>query len=421
MNVFKIHENELKIILRIIFIFFLIFVYINLYYKKNNFMTENNNLKYSALLEEELVKNLPIKTFEEFRRINLENKLIEENIKFQKQINPIITIIVTVYNQAHCLHACLRSIQNQSLKNIEIIVIDDCSLDDSYKIIKEFQKEDSRIIIIEHDSNEGTIKSRTDGIRIAKGNYITIIDADDSFIHKDILKNSLYFAEKDNLDVVEFQIGEYENERLVRLLKIYPELNLTNIIYQPELKTKFIIPDKNYSADFPNRAIYAKLITKELFKKVLDDIGTEYTDDYINYAEDTLMVVSLLHLANSYYLMKEIGYFYTRNSKRESIQKNLNKICKPNNKIKDFSFFKFLKFLVGRVENNEKEQIMAYKEIVTYDGYDFYFNEYKMGKEQYNIIFYIFNKSLEFEFLNVEQKNEILKLKKIFIKKLMAT
>ena len=64
---------------------------------------------------------------------------------------------------------------------------------------------------------------------------------------------------------------------------------------------------------------------------------------------------------------------------------------------------------------------MAYKEIVTYDGYDFYFNEYKMGKEQYNIIFYIFNKSLEFEFLNVEQKNEILKLKKIFIKKLMAT
>ena len=53
----------------------------------------------------------------------------------------------------------MRSIQNQSLKNIEIIKIDDCSLDNSL-----FQKEDERIISITHDANEGTIKSRNDGI-----------------------------------------------------------------------------------------------------------------------------------------------------------------------------------------------------------------------------------------------------------------
>ena len=47
-----------------------------------------------------------------------------------------------------------------------------------------------------------------------------------------------------------------------------------------------------------------------------------------------------------------------------------NKVCKTNNKIKGFSFFKFLKFLVGRIEYNEKEQIMAYKEIATFDEYN---------------------------------------------------
>ena len=81
----------------------------------------------------------------------------------------------------------MRSIQNQSLKNIEIIKIDDCSLDNSL-----FQKEDERIILITHDANEGTIKSRNDGIRKAKGKYITIVDGDDALIHKDILKNYSY-------------------------------------------------------------------------------------------------------------------------------------------------------------------------------------------------------------------------------------
>ncbi len=114
---------------------------------------------------------------------------------------------MTVYNQAHCLHACLRSIQNQSLKNIEIIIIDDCSLDNSSEIIREYQKEDPRIILIEHDSNEGTIKTRADGIKKAKGKYITFIDGDDAFIHKDILNNSLYIIERANLDIVEFQLG----------------------------------------------------------------------------------------------------------------------------------------------------------------------------------------------------------------------
>ena len=62
----------------------------------------------------------------------------------------------------------------------------------SLEIIKDFQKNDERILLISQDSNVGKMKSRADGIRKAKGKYITIIDGDDAFIHKDILKNCLY-------------------------------------------------------------------------------------------------------------------------------------------------------------------------------------------------------------------------------------
>ena len=148
----------------------------------------DENKAFQEILSFEKNINLSEDIFYEFLEINEQNKLIEENIKFEKVKNPIISIVMMVYNQAHCLHRCLRSIQNQSLKNIEIIIVDDCSLDNSVELIKEYQKEDPRIILIEHDANEGMIKTRTDGVRIAKGKYITSIDGDDTFIHKDILK-----------------------------------------------------------------------------------------------------------------------------------------------------------------------------------------------------------------------------------------
>ena len=126
--------------------------------------------------------------------------------KYSKVNNPIISIIITVFNQFHCIHKSIRSIQNQSIKNLEIIIIDDCSSDNSTELIKKFQKEDNRITIIEHIINEGKIKSRSDGIKLAKGKYITMLDGDDALIHKDILKNSLYISNLGDIDVVEFKM-----------------------------------------------------------------------------------------------------------------------------------------------------------------------------------------------------------------------
>jgi len=229
-------QNKLFIIL------FLIISYITLYLfnKRKIPLEQYHTTVLPEIISYENNLNLNTKIFDEFRRINSENKLIEDNITFKKSNTPDITVIMTMYNQAHCIYKGLRSVQNQSFKNIEIIIVDDCSEDNSTEVIKEFQKEDPRILLILHDTNEGEIKSRTDGIRKAKGKYITIIDGDDALIHKDILNDSFFIAQKGKLDVVQFKGKGYSKGRPVNTVYNFFKKNFSNIIYQPELRTKFI-------------------------------------------------------------------------------------------------------------------------------------------------------------------------------------
>ena len=190
------------------FINILIFSLFTLYlYLTNKIELKKHEKYFKKIKEFENRQNISQIEIKEFRKINSENILIDRT-KFKRNDNPDITIIITMYNQGHCIHKCLRSIQNQSIKNLEIIIIDDCSLDNSTDVVETYQKEDDRIILVKHESNEGKIKTRTEGIKIAKGKYITIIDGDDSFIHKNILNNSLYIANLADLDIVEFK-GSY--------------------------------------------------------------------------------------------------------------------------------------------------------------------------------------------------------------------
>ena len=94
-----------------------------------------------------------------------------------------------------------------------------------------------------------------------------------------------------------------------------------------------------------NRVIWGKFIKNDLFKKTLIYIGKEFTDDYINDAEDTLMARGVYHLANSYYIMKELGYFHPRDEKKYRFPMSNNKVCKINNKVKGFGWFKYYQFL----------------------------------------------------------------------------
>ena len=92
-------------------------------------------------------------------------------------INPLISVIVPVYNVELYIYACLNSIKQQTYKNLEIIVIEDCSTDSSKLALKPHLK-DERIKIIQHTTNSGLSVARNTGIEAAAGDYIMFVDSD---------------------------------------------------------------------------------------------------------------------------------------------------------------------------------------------------------------------------------------------------
>ena len=122
------------------------------------------------------------------------------------------------------------------------------------------------------------------------------------------------------------------------------------IIFQPELTFKFLDPDENDSEyGFTNRAIWGKLIKKDVFKKVIEFIGPKYTEDYISDLEDTIMSISLFYVANSYYYMNELGYYYSKGECENHFPFLEHKKCFPL-KIeinKELDSIKYLNFLLS--------------------------------------------------------------------------
>lgn len=92
---------------------------------------------------------------------------------------PKVSVIVPVYNVEKFIGRCIESIQKQTLTDWELILVDDCSPDNSIEIIQEYEKKDSRIIVKRHDVNHGPMIARRWGDAIASGEYITYCDGDD--------------------------------------------------------------------------------------------------------------------------------------------------------------------------------------------------------------------------------------------------
>ena len=120
----------------------------------------------------------------------------DKNIK-----SDMISIVTTCYNLEDYIEDCLVSLINQSYENLEIIVVNDCSTDNSLSIIKKIADKDSRIKIINNDINLGAGKSRKIGIESANGDYIMLVDGDD-WITSNYLKTLYDSAKSNDADIV---------------------------------------------------------------------------------------------------------------------------------------------------------------------------------------------------------------------------
>lgn len=111
-------------------------------------------------------------------------------------MEPLISVIIPVYNCERYLTNAVKSVLDQSYKNTEIILIDDCSSDDSYKIAQELKASDERIVVLRTKQNSGASVARNMGLDYCHGEYIAYVDSDD-YVHPEYL-SQLYMSVVDN-------------------------------------------------------------------------------------------------------------------------------------------------------------------------------------------------------------------------------
>lgn len=152
-----------------------------------------------------------------------------------------ISVIVPVYNTEDYLEKCIRSIMNQTYKNLEIITINDGSTDNSLSILENLKKEDDRIIIINQE-NMGVSKARNKGLDYATGEFIGFVDSDD-FLEEDMYDIMIKHLIEENADLCRIKAFIYNREGGIEEIsndrKIYTynnELEIMNVYLQNELK-----------------------------------------------------------------------------------------------------------------------------------------------------------------------------------------
>ena len=412
----------IKVLIILISIIIIISVICIYFYQKENsddkiYIQVKNNSKntihgtddYNEIKSfEKSLRQITKSEMADFRQIN--NKgLLYDRTKYPHSETPDVSIITTIYNQAHCIHKAIRSVQNQSLKNIEMIIIDDCSRDNSTETVESYMKEDDRIILIKKDINEGIMITRNKAIKYAKGRYICILDADDTLAHKDILKYSVHIADLGNLDVVEFYTAYYRSNVLQGYYHFHG--NNKGIIYQPELKTKFYeFKDTEGFRAIKCRTVWGKIVKNDIFQKTLDFIPEKYSNDYILGFEDTMITVSLYNVAQSYYLFRQPGYYYTFDERKGRFPLNYEKKCRQKEGIRGYDHLKFLQFLIDIYEDNEFYKQVIYHELKAINNYT-YSNFKRTIKDHFRWTYDILDELLNSKYIYEEQKTKIKKIR----------
>lgn len=134
---------------------------------------------------------------------------------------PKVSVIVPVYNVEKYIEKCLDSLLNQTLKDIEIIVVNDGSKDNSKEIIKEYEKNNPEKIVYLEKQNGGLSDARNFGLPYAKGEYIAFVDSDD-YVELDMYEKMYELAKKENSDMVECDFyWEYPNKQKIDIGQIY--------------------------------------------------------------------------------------------------------------------------------------------------------------------------------------------------------
>lgn len=216
---------------------------------------------------------------------------------------PAVSVIIPVYNVEPYLRECLDSVINQTLKNIEIICINDASSDKSIDILKEYAKKDKRIRIYDHIKNRKTGYCRNCGLAKARADYVIFLDSDD-FIKPETLENTYKKIKTAKADICQFLANNYDNETK----EVTP---LTGKVFDIIREKKY--QTYNYKCN-PTLLFNHVEPWKKLFRKqFLSEHGIKFPEN--TYFEDTLVHIKSLALAKKICFDDNYYIFYRKNRK----------------------------------------------------------------------------------------------------------
>lgn len=117
--------------------------------------------------------------------------------------NPRVSVVIPVHNAQQYLRECLDSILNQTMRELEVICVDDASTDDSPSILKEYAAADGRVKYLRHDENVSASQCRKDGVLGSTGDYVMFVDADD-YIEPNACQAAVQAIEEKEVDILQF-------------------------------------------------------------------------------------------------------------------------------------------------------------------------------------------------------------------------
>ena len=224
-----------------------------------------------------------------------------------------VSIIVIVYNTEKYLKSCLDSLINQTYENIEIIVVDDGSTDNSLEIINRYEIKDKRIKKITQ-TNKGCVMARTNGAKIATGEYSMFIDSDD-WIEENTVEELVKKIQQTNVDIIKFRAINEPSKKVQDNI-----LNEKDFIFEECKKDK----------------LYEMLITttklnnvwNEIIKTELFNTNNPFLKENINQGDDFLINLDVFYNAKRILLTDSVYYHYFHNINSVTKTQNLSKRMK---------------------------------------------------------------------------------------------
>lgn len=203
--------------------------------------------------------------------------------------NPLLSIIVPVFNSEKYLEKCLDSISPLLDRNVELIIVDDGSLDDSIQICEKFSQINSNTFFYKK-TNGGVSSARNYGINKSKGKYVTFIDSDD-WIDDEKFVKVLDLLENDSYDIVSYNMIKASNRKNKKIP--FKELSLEySFIFYP---------------------VYMHSVCNKVFRRnLLDSEGIEF-NELISQSEDLLFTIECYVKAKSVKFLNENIYYYRTN------------------------------------------------------------------------------------------------------------